>query len=99
MFLKKKSTVLFLLIPLFLILIYFQIDDISETDFKVIDITNSKVIPETIIPEIKPTEVEEDLCQNCFSGIVTHIVDGDTLDIGNKRIRLALVDTPERGDI
>jgi micrococcal nuclease len=30
-------------------------------------------------------------------GIVTHIVDGDTLDIGDNRIRLSLVDTPERG--
>jgi micrococcal nuclease len=30
-------------------------------------------------------------------GIVTHIVDGDTLDINDNRIRLSLVDTPERG--
>jgi endonuclease YncB( thermonuclease family) len=30
-------------------------------------------------------------------GIVTEVVDGDTLDINGTRIRLALVDTPERG--
>ena len=30
-------------------------------------------------------------------GIVTKVVDGDTLDINGTRIRLALVDTPERG--
>jgi micrococcal nuclease len=30
-------------------------------------------------------------------GNVTHIVDGDTLDINGIRIRLSLVDTPERG--
>ena len=30
-------------------------------------------------------------------GIVTHIVDGDTLDINDNRIRLSLVNTPERG--
>lgn len=31
----------------------------------------------------------------CFSGFVTHIEDGDTLDVGGQTIRLALVDTPE----
>lgn len=34
----------------------------------------------------------------CFTGEVTKIVDGDTLDVGDIRIRLALVNTPERGD-
>ena len=32
-----------------------------------------------------------------FEGIVNHIVDGDTLDINDNRIRLSLVNTPERG--
>ena len=32
---------------------------------------------------------------SCFSGTVTKIVDGDTLDVENTRIRLALVNTPE----
>jgi len=32
-------------------------------------------------------------------GNVTHVVDGDTLDIDGIRIRLALVDTPERGQL
>jgi endonuclease YncB( thermonuclease family) len=31
-----------------------------------------------------------------FEGIVNYVVDGDTLDINDIRIRLALVDTPER---
>jgi endonuclease YncB( thermonuclease family) len=35
---------------------------------------------------------------DCFTGIVTEIIDGDTLDINNVRVRLSLVDTPERGD-
>ncbi len=36
---------------------------------------------------------------DCFRGIVTEIVDGDTLDINNNiRVRLALVNTPERGE-
>ena len=32
---------------------------------------------------------------SCFDGLVTKVVDGDTLDINNVRIRLALVNTPE----
>ncbi|MDF2738198.1 MAG: nuc, partial [Nitrososphaeraceae archaeon] len=32
-----------------------------------------------------------------LEGKVTYIVDGDTLDINDIRIRLSLVDTPERG--
>lgn len=34
----------------------------------------------------------------CVTGTVTGIVDGDTLDVGDTRIRLALVNTPERGE-
>lgn len=34
----------------------------------------------------------------CFEGKVTRIVDGDTLDVDGRRIRLALVDTPERNE-
>jgi micrococcal nuclease len=36
---------------------------------------------------------------DCFRGSVTEIVDGDTLDINNVRVRLALVNAPERGEI
>ncbi len=32
-----------------------------------------------------------------LEGIVSKVIDGDTLDINGTRIRLALVDTPERG--
>lgn len=35
---------------------------------------------------------------DCFRGTVTEIVDGDTIDINNVRVRLALINTPERGD-
>jgi micrococcal nuclease len=32
-----------------------------------------------------------------LAGIITKVIDGDTLDINGTRIRLALVNTPERG--
>jgi micrococcal nuclease len=35
---------------------------------------------------------------DCFKGKVTDIVDGDTLDINNIRVRLTLINTPERGE-
>ena len=44
-------------------------------------------------------EKEWDPCKeisNCLLGKVTEIVDGDTLSIDNIRVRLSLVDTPER---
>jgi len=43
-------------------------------------------------------EVNQFSCKGtarCFSGTVTNIVDGDTLDVNNIRIRLTLVDAPE----
>ena len=36
---------------------------------------------------------------DCFTGIVTEIVDGDTIDVNNVRVRLSMVDTPERGEV
>ena len=46
---------------------------------------------------------EDDSVQYRFSGIITEITDGDTLDFrilngSNITIRLSLVDTPERGE-
>jgi endonuclease YncB( thermonuclease family) len=35
---------------------------------------------------------------DCFTGIVIEIVDGDTIDVNNVRIRLSMVNTPERGE-
>ena len=54
--------------------------------------------PESI-PETFSEKTEEIPCDSCFGGVITKIVDGDTLDIDGKRIRLALVDTPERGEV
>ncbi|TET90867.1 MAG: hypothetical protein E3J35_04305, partial [Methanomassiliicoccales archaeon] len=35
----------------------------------------------------------------CFNDTVTKIVDGDTLYVGDVKVRLALVDTPEVGEV
>ena len=35
---------------------------------------------------------------DCFNGVITEIVDGDTIDVNNVRVRLSMVNTPERGE-
>ncbi|HLN34603.1 MAG TPA: thermonuclease family protein [Nitrososphaeraceae archaeon] len=47
------------------------------------------------VPSPKEYETEQEDIE--LEGIVNYIVDGDTLDINDIRIRLSLVDTPERG--
>lgn len=36
-------------------------------------------------------------CEDCISGTITRVVDGDTVHIDGQSVRLALVNTPERG--
>lgn len=55
---------------------------------------NNDNTPQTISPQTNECQGQAD----CFTGIVTEIVDGDTLDVNNVRVRLSLVNTPERGD-
>jgi endonuclease YncB( thermonuclease family) len=47
------------------------------------------------LPHISECRGEAD----CFRGTVTEIVDGDTIDVNNVRIRLSMVNTPERGEV
>jgi endonuclease YncB( thermonuclease family) len=35
---------------------------------------------------------------NCFDDTVTEVVDGETLDVNNVRIKLALIDAPEKNE-
>jgi micrococcal nuclease len=80
-----------------------DIQDGSDDNIK--DITNN--YPILVKDDIKDKEKEESeptLPKPTLSdeielaGKVNHVVDGDTLDINDIRIRLSLVDTPERGD-
>ncbi len=61
---------------------------------------NSSQIPaeNETTQESEQTIVQTAVCKGnarCFDGIITKIVDGDTLEIDNIPIRLALVDAPE----
>ena len=78
-------------------------------DFSPPPLPGKKPAPEPIVeepqePEIikvpdLPTPMVTIPCEACFGGTVTKVVDGDTLDIDGDRIRLALVNTPERGEV
>ena len=70
----------------------------DKLDPLVLDMTGNENRPDYKIQH----SVSQDSRQNKTNdvelvGIVTKVVDGDTLDINGTRIRLALVDTPERG--
>src|SRR2546427_2564431 len=55
----------------------------------------------TSSPAITPPPGNTAQCKGtaaCFTDIVTYIVDGDTLDVGSTRVRLALVNSPEVGE-
>ena len=68
----------------------------SSTDSKVT--TDSSIQKEPPIQEpISQPSPECTGTASCLTGIVTKVVDGDTLDINGTRIRLALVNTPELG--
>src|SRR2546428_4459171 len=52
-------------------------------------------------PNVSPPPGNNPQCKGtaaCFTDAVTYIVDGDTLDVGSTRIRLALVNSPEVGE-
>ncbi len=69
--------------------------------------SSCKCIPDKVKPKkikssnagsINSNLTTDKRCQglaDCFQGVVTEVVDGDTLDVNNVRIRLALVNTPE----
>ena len=51
-------------------------------------------------PNVTPPPGNSSQCKGtaaCFTDTVTYIVDGDTLDVGSTRVRLALVNSPEVG--
>ncbi|TWG91025.1 Micrococcal nuclease (thermonuclease) homologs [Nocardioides sp. J9] len=79
----------------------------SGTDAGQVVVTET--VTETVVPTPEPTEVEElldeptdDIVEPAIEEttyVVTHVVDGDTIDLDNgERVRLVGIDTPERGE-
>jgi micrococcal nuclease len=66
----------------------------SELNLKIINVNDAFYFDKFVIPA--SMDVNENQSSDIeLVGIVTKVVDGDTLDINGIRIRLALVDTPE----
>lgn len=51
-----------------------------------------------VYEEDRPLCVGSAEADMCWRGTITRVIDGDTLDVDGKRIRLVLVDAPERGE-
>ena len=70
---------------------------------KIIESENSSMEPkdEKITLPVQKYIPKEKQCTGnarCISGFVTRVIDGDTIVVGDKSIRFALVNTPEWGD-
>jgi endonuclease YncB( thermonuclease family) len=76
----------------------------SLRTFVISDLQNPRVmssVKETHVTISDGNQGTDNHCSgsaSCFTGIITNIVDGDTLDVGDTRIRLSLADTPEVGE-
>jgi len=90
--------------------VYFEINSISkksgfssfenlqkeiENISKISIIVQDKILEQTRETPLSAPSVP---CNSCFDGIVSKIIDGDTIRIGEKTIRLSLVNTPELGE-
>lgn len=71
-----------------------NIDPISKPEEP--EITTPTV--EKPIPKYTPKEIQCSGDARCIEGFVTRVIDGDTIVVGDKSIRFALVNTPEFGD-
>ena len=63
--------------------------------------TETEIIEEIPVTEPVKTYPKEVQCTGsarCISDFVTRIIDGDTIVVGDKSIRFALINTPEFGD-
>ena len=63
--------------------------------------TSKDVRHEIISTDLQGNFLNEPECKGnarCISGLLTRVIDGDTIVVGNKSIRFSLVNTPEWGD-
>lgn len=91
------SGILFLIVACHpLVLIYAETPD--KLDLLVRDVTGNGFQPDYKMQHSVSRHTNQNNTNDVeLAGIVTKVVDGDTLDINGTRVRLALVDTPERG--
>ena len=72
-----------------------------QNELDPVNITKKNQLSEITVQQSSNYDPNDSKCQGnakCISGIVTRIIDGDTIVVGDKSIRFALVNTPEWGD-
>ena len=62
-----------------------------------LDFEDKTIIDEPIAEETEPTQFSQDCSGNarCITGIVTKVIDGDTIKVDGQSIRFALASAPE----
>jgi len=62
-----------------------------------LDFEDKTITDEPIAEETEPTQLSQDCSGDarCITGIVTKIIDGDTIHVNNQSIRFALASAPE----
>lgn len=87
----QKGLIIAAIASLLIMSTIFMLDALMDT---------SKPEPATVNPAV-PRSLPISQCAgsaSCFSGTVSRVVDGDTIRVDDIPVRLALVNTPERGE-
>lgn len=74
----------------------FSPKSLAKDQLGIIDRQIQQGADDAIVPGVIPFSNYDDSCSMCYVGEVTKIVDGDTIEVDKKRVRLSLVDTPEK---
>ena len=82
-----------ILISQSIVLVHANIPIRSDSNLKIMNLDDNIYSEKLVTPSIDINDNQSSDIE--LVGIVTKVVDGDTLDINGIRIRLALVDTPE----
>ena len=76
-------------------------ETVQESATETVQESATETVPDTVMPEpvpstpaVLPSAVHPDAVQ----GVITRIIDGDTLVFDGDTYRLSLIDTPERGE-
>lgn len=82
----------------YLLEILIMMEVLSLTTMITIMTRIQKLVPHFLISEL-PLVRRNAKDQPIVSEAVTEIVDGDTIDVNNVRIRLSMINTPENGEV
>ena len=77
-----------------------HVTDVPSLRFSLASIIDDKTLPKSSsdIVQLDVIQNYDETCSMCYVGKITKIIDGDTIHVDGKTVRLSLVDTPEKRD-